>query len=183
MELHVDMIIHKVHVWLQLHTCHTCQSPLAMDKSNWINRRRKELGSVGLPRPFIYLVDQTDHPLSFHLTLLFLSPCLSAPFFHNSIKKSISKVVVNLSIYQSINQGDQSSIKILKKGAAQHVILFHCLIAGPPPSFRAALLCSLQHLRHSPRCMFYQFINYHILPFPHRNYFAPIYLWGFLIFD
>lgn len=53
------------------------------------------------------------------------------------------------SIYQSISQSrDQSSNRIY------NVVLFnHNIILGPPPSFRATLLCPLHHLWHHPCCM------------------------------
>lgn len=73
--------------------------------------------------------------------------------------------MVKLSIYQSINQetNHQPNIRERKKGATQNVILFNHNITGPPPSFRTALLCSLQYLWHRPRCMntFYIFLPSH----------------------
>lgn len=112
---------------------------------NKSNKQRKRRGFLCLPS-LVYLPDQISLFPSHSLSL---SPCTFLSQL--IIKKSISKVVVNLSIYQSINQSrDQSSNRIFireeKRDLIEDVILFNYTITGPPPSFRAALLCSVQHL-------------------------------------
>lgn len=63
--------------------------------------------------------------------------------FSSSIKEA-NTFVVEQSINQSINQ-----IKSVNRN-----VLLVSLFSGSPPTFRAALLCSLQLLRHHPRGIF-----------------------------
>lgn len=61
------------------------------------------------------------------------------------------------SINQSINKTNHQQ-KFKKQVESKYVLLFY-LVFGPPSSFRAALLCPLQHLRHCPRGIIFHFIT------------------------
>lgn len=128
---------------------------LAINKGH--KQRKREgfvcafLISLSLPLSFLLSTKTKQFIIS---PFLSFSVSLHLTFITHNQKKHIEGgvVVVKLSIYQSINQSrDQSSSysslsREEKRERGQDVIILFYITAGPPPTFRAALLCPLQHL-------------------------------------